>query len=90
MNGMRTRNKPLFCQCLMERKTEGGKVTVVSYIPAKFAKVGGYVKLKQEDGTWIDHWKVISAGEPTEEPLDPRVPIKEHRKRTGDSLPKAC
>lgn len=72
----------------MERKIENGTQSIVSYIPAKFAKVGGYVKLKQEDGTWVDHWKVISAGEPGPEPPDPRVPIKEHRKRTGDSLPK--
>lgn len=73
----------------MERKIPQGMQTMVSFIPKKFSKVGDVVKLKDENGTWTDGWVVRSAGEPTELPeKSVRQMIREHRKNTGDSLPK--
>lgn len=77
----------LYCQCYMERKTRTGTSTMVSYIPEKYVKFG-VVKLKDDYGHWTDGWVIKSAGEPTEMPEDPKKAIREHRKRTGDSLPK--
>jgi hypothetical protein len=34
----------------------------VAWIPAKFAKVGKYVKIKQEDGSWDNGWEITSVG----------------------------
>jgi len=77
-----------YCQCYMERKTRTGISTMVSYIPEKFAKVGGVVKLKDDYGHWTNGWVVLSAGEPTEIPDTPEQMIRRHRDNTGDSLPK--
>jgi hypothetical protein len=78
----------MYCQCCMERKTNGGIAVTVSYIPEKFAKIGSAVKLKDDYGRWTDGWIVKSAGEPSELPDDPQQAIKKHRRNTGDSLPK--
>ncbi len=63
---------------------------MVSYIPEKFAQVGGVLKLKQDDDTWDDGWIVEAVGARVEEAdlPDPHKEIKSHRKATGDALPK--
>jgi len=53
----------------------------VSWIPQKFAKVGGIVKLKDDE--WSDGWAIESVGATGE--LPERI---NHRKATGDLLPK--
>jgi hypothetical protein len=62
----------------------------VTWLPEKYAVVGESVKLKQKDGSWSDGWLVVSAGarQPHDEMMNFNKAIKEHRKRTGDSLPK--
>lgn len=59
----------------------------VSWIPAKFAKVGQVLKLK-DNNEWDDGWIVEWTGFTEQHLEDPRKAIREHRKRTGDSLPK--
>ncbi len=76
-----------YIQCKLVRKTTSGEVVLVSFIPANFAVVGNYLKLK-EDNEWIDGWKVVYVGEFSENPPDIKKAIRKHRHNTGDSLPK--
>jgi hypothetical protein len=52
-------------QCVLIKNIENSYLETTSYIPEPFCKVGRILKLKDEDGTWDDGWKVISAGERT-------------------------
>jgi len=70
--------KQLYAQCGMRRKN----VFRTSWIPQKFAKAGGVVKLK-DNGKWSDGWIVESVGSVGK--LPERI---NHRKATGDLLPK--
>jgi len=45
-------------QCFLEK----GDTKQTSWIPEEFAKLGNYIQLKQEDGTWEDGWKVTVVG----------------------------
>jgi len=52
-------------QCILHqitRKTDGKVKVHTSWIPEQFAYVGNWVSLKNQDGTWDDHWKVIEVG----------------------------
>lgn len=80
-----------FNQCKLEKKLEGGATaTQMTFIPNKYAHMHKVLKLKQDDDTWEDGWKVIFVGPKVEEHLVPDIhdSIKTHRKRTGDSLRK--
>jgi hypothetical protein len=59
----------------------------VSWIPQKFASLGEVVKLKDDD-EWSDGWVIESVGTTNELPTHIDKAVREHRKRTGDSLPK--
>lgn len=73
----------------MERHIPKGMETTVSFIPEEYAKVGNIIKLKDQNGTWKDGcWSIISVGHKTEMPENINKAIREHRKKTGDSLPK--
>lgn len=76
----------LYAQCVLRKDN----LEQVSYIPAKFANLNQVVKLKQEDGTWDEGWKVTYVGAVVNEDTihDPYNAVKEHRKRTGDSMRK--
>lgn len=56
-------------QCSLERKIENGVEKTTSWIPDVYAKVGDVIQLKQEDGTWINGWKVQTASEPLAAPI---------------------
>lgn len=43
-----------YTQCQLEK----GNKTEISWIPAKFAQPGKYIKLKADNG-WDDGWKVV-------------------------------
>jgi|SoiMetStandDraft_5_1073268.scaffolds.fasta_scaffold387745_2 hypothetical protein len=45
---------PMSVQCHLRR----GKERMTSWIPKRYAIVGRYIKLKSEDGSWEDGWKV--------------------------------
>jgi hypothetical protein len=72
----------LYTQCGLRRKN----VFTVSWIPKQFAEVGRVLKLKGAD--WCDGWVVEWVGATGEKPAYAAKAIREHRKRTGDSLPK--
>ena len=75
-------------QCMLEKKMPGALQRKVTYLPTKFAKVGGVLKLKDEQGAWDDGWKVLSVGSTEQEDSSVRKKIRQHRKNTGDALPK--
>ena len=80
-----------YAQCAMRRVVAGACVVTTSYIPAKFAKVGRVLKLKNSDDHWVDGWIVETVGDVIVEgdtTPDYRKAIRNHRKSTGDSTPR--
>lgn len=85
-------NKDKYTQCSLKRITyerPGKEVIIrqVSWIPTKFAVLNSFIKLKQ-DGIWEDKWLITGIGATSDSPPDAHNAVKEHRKNTGDSLPK--
>lgn len=58
----------------------------VAWIPQKFAEIGKQLVFIDDDRIWkvelVYHYAVV------EEPIYPEHLIREHRKHTGDSLPR--
>ena len=78
----------LYSQCTIEKKTESGKTTQVTWLPAKYAVKGKVLKLKDDGDKWQDGWVVMQVGDPSERPPDWKKLVRQHRKDTGDALPK--
>lgn len=51
-----------YCQCVLRKFN--GKTTreLVSYIPEQFAIQDNLIKLKNDDGEWVDGWRVETVG----------------------------
>lgn len=78
-------------QCRLQKKTNEGTLTQVSWLPEPYAATGKVLKLRDEDKNWDNGWVVIGAGSnrlAQSDVPDYHVLIKGHRKATGDSLPK--
>lgn len=78
-------------QCTLERRQLESVVRMVSFIPEKFANLGKILRLRDNDGAWIDGWLVAAVG--SERVAEAMLPdahrgIKQHRQATGDALPK--
>jgi hypothetical protein len=71
--------KTTYKQCLLIKDRQ----YQVAFIPSKFAVVGKILKIEGDDG-----WEVFTVGQTVENPPDTNKSIREHRKHTGDSLPK--
>jgi hypothetical protein len=58
-------HKPvMYRQCLLRKQCgEHGIVETTSWIPEPFCVKGKVLKLKDEDGSWENGWKVVSASE---------------------------
>ena len=67
-----------YAQCVLKSEATGQ----VAYIPEEFARVDKLIEIKGKI------WKVVSVGKYISAPIYPRELIKEHRKNTGDSLPR--
>lgn len=80
--------KQSYIQCTLEKKMQSGVVYQVCWIPKEFAVLGEVLKLKSENGTWIDGWVVHHIGTIENIIPDVKKSIRNHRKNTGDSLPK--
>lgn len=79
----------IYRQCgLIRDLGDDRTASIVSYIPARFAKMQQVVKLRQADGEWVNGWKVVSVGNDTNSSdlPDSHRQIKNHRAQTGDSL----
>lgn len=51
-----------YYQCKMEKIWSDKKSVQTAWIPGGFAKVGGYVNLRDAKGHWEDGWMVIEVG----------------------------
>ena len=51
-----------YCWCEMKKNVPGGVKVDMAWIPEKFAQIDKYIKIKQNDGTWEDGWKVTYVG----------------------------
>ena len=79
----------VYRQCGLRRDLTGDRSSnLVSFIPARFARQGRIVRLRDADGQWEDNWKVVSVGVARyeNELPDSHKQIKSHLARTGDSL----
>lgn len=82
-------DKEFYFQCSLSRRRDDGTIIVqVAWIPAKFAEAGRVLKIKATDGSWVDGWTVTSVGAGMVGVPDVRKGRRQHRKQTGDSLPK--
>lgn len=53
----------MYTQCVMHLPLEGGGRKIhVAFIPVEFAKKGRILKIKWEDGEWINGFKVVEVG----------------------------
>lgn len=53
-----------YTQCHLEKAVLGGKrLLETAFIPTRYAKLGKFLKLKQEDGIWNNGWKVTFVGQ---------------------------
>ena len=50
-------------QCSLVR----GRARQVSWLPARFARVGAWLRLRRDDGVWEDGWRVEAVGATREE-----------------------
>ena len=83
--------KNTYTQCRLEKHDgNGGTFVLMSFIPSKFAIAGRIVKIKDCNDEWEDGWQVVSMGAVVDEDFlpDSHKAIKQHRKDTGDALPK--
>ncbi|TWU54918.1 hypothetical protein Poly51_36500 [Rubripirellula tenax] len=80
-----------YVQCAMRRIIAGGSERTTSYIPMPFAKLGKVLKLRDDSDRWVDGWVVECVGDLIVEGdsvPDYRRAIRNHRKSTGDSVPR--
>ena len=81
-------SKQTYTQCELERTgLSGAKSYQAAWITTGLAKVGNALKIR-EGSKWVDGWVVTGVYKERIEPLDVQRSIRQHRKRTGDSLPK--
>lgn len=76
-------------QCELERAGDNGLIKTVTFIPEKFATVGQKLSLKYGED-WVEGWTVTQVYSSIDNPkfVDPHNAVKQHRKNTGDALPK--
>ena len=85
------KTRMFYRQCTLRKQRSASAVSeIVSYVPAKFARVSKTLRLKQTDGSWDDGWQVESVGH---ELCDADLPdahrgVKHHRQSTGDAWPR--
>jgi hypothetical protein len=81
--------KTKYKQCGLQKKTNNGYISQVSWIPTKYAILNQVLKLKDENDKWEDGWKITTVGtEVIEEVPDLHKAVRMHRKATGDSMKK--
>jgi len=83
--------KVKYRQCSIRKNDKGSYITQMSWIPAKFAKIGNFVELREENDVWSEGWEVITISDEDvcyEDLPNWRKAVKGHRESTGDSLRK--
>lgn len=54
-----------FRQCLLRRPSGDGFTEQTSFIPEPYCSIGRVLKLRDDDGEYVDGWVVVAAGEKT-------------------------
>ena len=77
-------------QCCLEKRQGKSLLKQVAFIPEKYARLNSSIRIKHDGGDWENDWIVRSVGSQCRdsELPDSHRGIKEHKKRTGDTLPK--
>ncbi len=78
--------KELYTQCTLARYSGSLIIQLVADVPQTIAALNKFV-LWTDKNNWI-RWKIIGIGNSLEERPNINQIIKEHRIKTGDSLPK--
>jgi hypothetical protein len=76
-----------YTQCTLEQRLQSGLVAQTCYIPTKLAILNTVLKIKSENGCWVDGWVVAKIYSTICEIPDIQKSRRQHRKNTGDSLP---
>ena len=80
--------KEMYVQCNLERVLQSGDtVYETAWIPKGLAKLNTVLKIRV-GGRWEDGWVVSYVGQERVGVPDVQRGIRQHKKRTGDSLPK--
>ena len=59
-----------YCQCTLRKHLHHNHcLEQVSYIPQQFAELSNCIKLRDENGVWVDGWIIVRVGEPREAKL---------------------
>lgn len=53
-------HEQLYFMCNLMRVAGGQTLVQTAYLPESFAIAGKRVKLKRPDGSWQEHWQVVS------------------------------
>jgi hypothetical protein len=71
-------------QCTLLKQTDNGTLKTVSWIPSEYAVLGNRLKLKTEEGYWVDGWLVFEIGheKPAELVESDETLYRRHRKTT--------
>lgn len=75
-------------QCRLEKDYGEFSLQQTSWIPDQYAAMDRKIKLKDEEGKWVDGWVVKAVGSDkihARDLPDYRKSIRGHRKKTGDS-----
>ena len=67
-------------QCLLRK----GTTHQMSWIPSKFAVLGKFLMLKQDNGSWSDNWEIVSryTAIPSSQMYNLSTAYKYHRQNT--------
>jgi hypothetical protein len=78
----------LYCQCVLSRKTSRETTAYsVEWIPKRYAVPGRVLKILH-NGVWVGGWRVEEIGTIGPRPRHWRLTVRDHRRTTGDALPK--
>lgn len=82
-------NVNLYTQCKLSRNTSFGVQYQIAFIPDEFARKGKCLQIRT-NGIWELCWTVseVFTTLPREFLPDVHDEVKQHRKNTGDALPK--
>lgn len=75
----------VYCQCRLVKSIPTGELVQMSYIPERFARLGKVLRLRDDERTWSDGWRVQLVGNAiVEDDLDARTNASRHYRCTKD------
>ena len=80
--------KTTHCQCVLEKLVHchaGGSYSKqTAWLPKRYAVIGEFLELKDDDGNWTDGWQVTAVGvtKETEEVVERSADYRKTRRAT--------